>query len=42
MRKVKQLIKRIFGESFYVSLVNMKRDIYKKMYLGKEHLRMFV
>lgn len=42
MKKVKQLIKRIFGESFYVSLVNMKRDIYKKMYLGKEHLRMFV
>ncbi len=41
MTKIKRLIKRIFGESFYVSLINIKRNFKKRNYLFMENLRIF-
>lgn len=41
MNKIKELIKKIFGESFYVSLVNIKRNVLKITYLEKEKARIF-
>jgi len=42
MSKLKKLIKKIFGESFYVLIVNTKRSIFQKTYLSREKLRMLL
>ncbi len=41
MKKLKKIIRKAFGESFFVSLVKIKREFIKMTYLEKEHLRVF-
>lgn len=41
MSKIKQLFQKIFGESIYVSIVSVKRKIFKNTYLIRENMRMF-
>lgn len=42
MNKIKVIIKKIFGESSYIWIVSIKRSVFKKTYLGREKIRMFL
>ena len=41
MKTVKEKFKKIFGESAFVSLVKIKRKLFKLTYLEREKIRMF-
>ena len=41
MKTVKEKFKKIFGESAFVSLVKIKRKLFKLTYLEREKIRRF-
>ena len=41
MKTVKEKFKKIFGESTFVSIVKIKRKLFKLTYLKREKIRMF-
>ena len=41
MKTVKEKFKKIFGESTFVSIVKIKRKLFKLTYLEREKIRMF-
>ena len=41
MKTVKEKFKKIFGESAFVSLVKIKRKLFKLTYIEREKIRMF-